>query len=57
MSIRIALRNLLQDRFRPLLSITGVALAVMLVLTLEGFVAGLYRQVGAYLENSPARSW
>lgn len=25
----------------------------MLVLILEGFVAGLYRQVGAYLENSP----
>jgi len=53
MSILIALRNLLQDRFRLLLSITGVALAVMLVLILEGFVAGLYLQVGAYLENSP----
>ncbi len=53
MSILIALRNLLQDRFRLLLSVTGVALAVMLVLILEGFVAGLYLQVGAYLENSP----
>jgi len=53
MSVRLALRNLLQDRFRLLLSITGVALAVMLVLILEGFVAGLYRQVGAYLDNAP----
>lgn len=53
MSILIALRNLLQDRFRLLLSIIGVALAVMLVLILEGFVTGLNRQVGAYLENSP----
>ncbi len=53
MSILIALRNLLQDRFRLLLSVAGVALAVMLVLILEGFVTGLNRQVGAYLENSP----
>jgi putative ABC transport system permease protein len=53
MSISIALRNLLQDRFRLMLSIAGVASAVMLVLILEGFVAGLYRQVGAYLENAP----
>jgi putative ABC transport system permease protein len=53
MSISIALRNLLQDRFRLILSIAGVASAVMLVLILEGFVAGLYLQVGAYLENAP----
>lgn len=53
MSIQIALRNLLQDRVRLLLSVAGVALAIMLVLILEGFVAGLYLQVGAYLDNAP----
>ena len=53
MSVLLALRNLFQDRVRLLLSIAGVAAAVMLVLILEGFSAGLYRQVGAYLEHAP----
>lgn len=52
-STLIALRNLLQDRFRLLLSVAGVALAVMLVLILQGFAAGLYRQVSAYLDHAP----
>ncbi len=55
MSISIALRNLLQDRIRLLLSVLGVALSVMLVLILEGFVSGLYKQVSAYMDNSPGR--
>jgi putative ABC transport system permease protein len=53
MSISIALKNLLKDRVRLLLSILGVALAVMLVLILDGFVSGLYKHVSAYLDNSP----
>jgi putative ABC transport system permease protein len=53
MSISIALKNLVKDRLRLLLSVLGVALAVMLVLILDGFVGGLYKQVSAYLDNSP----
>ncbi len=53
MAISIALKNLFKDRIRLLLSIGGVALAIMLVLILDGFVAGLYRQVSAYLDHSP----
>lgn len=37
----IALRNLLKDKTRLALSIGGVALAVMLILILNGFLAGL----------------
>lgn len=53
MSVLIAFKNLLQEKFRLLLSVAGVFLAVMLVLILNGFVSGLYKQVSAYLDNSP----
>lgn len=53
MSISIALRNLFKDRVRLILSVFGVALAIMLVLILDGFVSGLHKQVSAYLDNSP----
>lgn len=51
--MRIALRNLLQDKTRFGLSVGGVALAVMLTLLLNGFLAGMYAQITAYLENAP----
>ncbi len=43
----------MQEKLRLLLSVAGISLAVMLVLVLNGFVAGLYVQVSAYLDNSP----
>ncbi len=49
----LALRNLLQDRTRLALSIVGVALAVMLVLLLSGFVDGIDQQVGAFADRTP----
>lgn len=49
----LALRNLLQDRLRTLLSVAGVALAIMLILVLTGFVSGLNLQVSRYLDNAP----
>ncbi|HEU5098975.1 MAG TPA: ABC transporter permease [Roseiflexaceae bacterium] len=49
----LARRNLLQDPTRLALSITGVALAVMLILLLQGFLGGMYRQIAAYLEHTP----
>lgn len=49
----LARRNLLQDRTRLALSIIGVALAVMLILLLNGFLGGMYRQIAAYLEHTP----
>jgi putative ABC transport system permease protein len=49
----LARRNLFQDSTRLALSITGVALAVMLILLLNGFLDGMYRQIAAYLEHTP----
>ena len=49
----LAWRNLFQDKTRLGLSVTGVALAVMLILILNGFVSGMNQQVSAYLDNAP----
>lgn len=49
----LARRNLFQDKTRLALSIGGVALAVMLILILKGFLAGLNRQITSYLDRSP----
>src|SRR5581483_2822443 len=49
----LARRNLFQDTTRLTLSITGVAIAVMLILRLQGFLDGMERQIAAYLEHTP----
>lgn len=49
----LAQRNLFKDKTRLALSIGGVALAVMLVLVLNGFLAGMFRQITSYLDHSP----
>lgn len=49
----LARRNLFQDKTRLALSIFGVALAVMLILVLKGFLAGMNRQITSYLDHSP----
>ncbi|MEW5985258.1 MAG: ABC transporter permease [Chloroflexota bacterium] len=49
----VARHNLLKDKTRLALSIGGVALAVMLILLLNGFLAGIYRQITLYLDRSP----
>jgi putative ABC transport system permease protein len=49
----LARRNLTHDRVRLGLSVTGVALSVMLILVLSGYLAGIYRQASTYLEHTP----
>lgn len=51
--MNLAWRNLVQDKTRALLSVLGVALAIMLILVLTGFVSGLELQVTRYLDNTP----
>ena len=46
-------RNLFQDKTRLALSVGGVALAVMLILVLNGFLDGMNRQITLYLDRSP----
>ncbi len=50
----IAQRNLFQEKLRLALSSGGVALAIMLILILQGFFDGMNRQISAYLDNTPA---
>lgn len=51
--MNLAGRNLLQDKTRLALSVAGVALAIMLVLILTGFVSGMNLQVSTYLDHAP----
>ena len=50
---RLALQNLFQDKLRLVLSVVGIALAVMLILFILGFRAGVLEATKAYLANSP----
>ena len=49
----LARRNLFQNKTRISLSIGGVALAVMLILVLNGFLDGMNRQITSYLDHAP----
>lgn len=50
----LAYKNLFQQKFRLALSIGGVSLAMMLIVLLNGFLSGIYVQITAYLDNTPA---
>jgi putative ABC transport system permease protein len=50
----LAFQNLWRQKFRLALSVAGVALSLALIILLNGFLAGIYAQVTAYLDNSPA---
>src|SRR3989337_2188212 len=51
--MKLALQNLLQDKLRFALSVTGIALAVMLILFLLGLREGVFRSAALYLDNAP----
>lgn len=53
-AVPLARHNLFQDRRRAALSVAGLAVALLLVLVLNGIFAGAIQQVTAYLRNTPA---
>lgn len=55
--IRLAFRNLFQNKARLVISVGGVALALLLILSLDAVFTGVERQVTAYIENSGADIW
>ena len=55
--LRVAFRNLFQSRMRLIVSVGGVALAMLLILALDAIVAGAERQITAYIERSRADVW
>jgi putative ABC transport system permease protein len=52
--VPLARRNLTADRRRAALGVGGVAVSILLVLTLQGIFEGAMRQVTSYLRSSPA---
>lgn len=55
--LRLALRNLFQSKARLLISVGGVALALLLILSLDATMTGIEHQVTAYIDNSGADIW
>src|SRR6266571_5932241 len=51
---RYALRNLLQNKMRLVISVGGVALALSLVLALDAIMTGVEGRLTAYIDNSGA---
>lgn len=52
--IRLAYRNLFQNKIRLVISTGGVALALMLILTLDAVMTGVERKITAYIDHSGA---
>lgn len=52
--LRLAMRNLFQNRVRFIISTGGAALALLLILTLNAIVTGLETQITAYIDYSGA---
>ena len=52
--LRLAYRNLFQNKARLAVSAGGVALALMLILTLDAIFAGVEQQIAAYIRNAGA---
>jgi putative ABC transport system permease protein len=55
--IRLAFSNLFQNKVRLTISIGGVALALLLILSLDAVFTGVERQISAYIEYSGADVW
>lgn len=52
--MRLALRNLFQNKIRLLISIGGVALALLLILSLDAIFTGVEKRLTVYINNSGA---
>jgi putative ABC transport system permease protein len=51
---RLAFRNLFQNKIRLVMSVGGVALALLLILSLDAIFAGVEKQITAYINHSGA---
>lgn len=55
--IRLAFRNLFQNKIRLVISVGGVALALLLILSLDAIFRGVESRVTSYIDNSGADIW
>jgi putative ABC transport system permease protein len=52
--LRLAFRNLFQNKVRLIISVGGVALALLLILSLDAIFTGVERRITVYIDNSGA---
>jgi hypothetical protein len=52
--IRLAFRNLFQSKIRLVISVGGVALALLLILSLDAIFNGVEQRITVYINNSGA---
>jgi putative ABC transport system permease protein len=55
--IRLAFRNLFQNKVRLVISTGGVSLALLLILALEAIFSGVEQRITAYIDYSRADIW
>ena len=55
--MRLGWRNLVQNRMRLAMSVGGVALSLVLILSLDAVLAGMERRISAYIERSGGDVW
>lgn len=55
--LHLAHRNLFQSRAKAFMAIGGVALALMLILSLDAVLAGLEGRIASFIENTGADVW
>ena len=55
--IRLAFHNLFQNKIRLAISVGGVALALLLILSLDAIFSGVEQRVTAYIDHSGADIW
>jgi len=55
--IRLAFRNLFQNKVRLIISAGGVALALLLILALDAIFTGVEQRITAYIDHSRADIW
>jgi putative ABC transport system permease protein len=55
--IHLAFRNLFQNKIQLVISVGGVSLALLLILSLDAIFSGVEKRVTAYIDNSAADIW
>lgn len=53
----LAIRNLMQEKTRLLISVGGVAFSVLLIMSIQGLYQGWSNKIGEYIRTVPADYW
>ncbi|WP_193342698.1 FtsX-like permease family protein [Pseudarthrobacter sp. AB1] len=53
----LAIKNLLQEKTRLLISVGGVAFSVLLIMSIQGLYQGWSNKIGEYIRTVPADYW